>query len=231
MKKIQSIKELPASERPCEKCLKRGVQSLSDAELLAVILRTGTKQENVLQIAHRILNYSKEYEGLLVLNHLTLNELMNISGIGTVKAVQILSIAELNKRMTKAKRKQGVQLLSPEAVAGYYMEDMRHLATEHILLVMLDSKSKILKEEVISTGTVNASILAPREIFLRALRAGAVNIILLHNHPSGDPTPSTEDISTTKRIKEAGLLIGIKLIDHIIIGDNRFKSLKEIGLM
>ncbi len=226
-----SMKDLPTCERPYEKCMKYGVTSLSDAELLAVILRSGTKSKSVITLANQILSFSKEYPGLLVLNHLSLNELMQVRGIGTVKAIQLLCIAELNKRMTKATRKDGVRLLSPETVASYYMEDMRHLATEQLLLVMIDSKSKIQKEEIISTGTVNATILAPREIFIHALKAGAVNIILLHNHPSGDPTPSTEDISTTKRIKEAGAIIGVKLMDHIIIGDNKYISLKEIGLM
>lgn len=226
-----SMKNLPTCQQPYEKCLAHGAASLSDAELLAVILRSGTKSRNVVTIANQILSFSKEYPGLLVLNHVSLNELLEVSGIGTVKAIQLLCIAELNKRMTKAKRKDGVRLLSPETVASYYMEDMRHLTTEQIMLVMIDSKSKIQKEEIISTGTVNATILAPREIFIHALKAGAVNIILLHNHPSGDPTPSTEDISTTKRIKEAGTIIGIKLMDHIIIGDNKYISLKEIGLL
>ncbi len=226
-----SMKNLPTCEQPYEKFLSYGVASLSDAELLAVILRSGTKTKNVIEVAHQILSYSNEYPGLLVLNHLSLNELTKVSGIGTVKAIQVLCIAEITRRMTKAKRKDGVRLLSPETVASYYMEDMRHLTTEQIMLVMIDSKSKIIKEEIISTGTVNASILAPREVFIKALSAGAVNIILLHNHPSGDPTPSAEDVKTTNRIKEAGTLIGIKLMDHIIIGDNKYISLKEIGLL
>ncbi|MDO5293856.1 MAG: DNA repair protein RadC [bacterium] len=231
MNQPRSMKDLPTCERPYEKFLSHGAASLSDAELLAVILRTGTKSMNVIDVANEILSYSSEFPGLLVLHHISLKELTNVSGIGTVKAIQILCIAELNKRMTKAKRKDGVRLLSPETVASYYMEDMRHLTTEQILLVMIDSKSKIIKEDIISTGTVNASILAPREIFIKALSFGAVNIILLHNHPSGDPTPSTEDIKTTNRIKEAGSIIGIKLMDHIIIGDNKYISLKEIGLL
>ena len=162
---------------------------------------------------------------------MSVNELTKLDGIGNVKAIQILCIAELAKRMTKATREDGVRLLSPSAVASYYMEDMRHLTTERILLIMIDSKSKILAEKIISSGTVNASILAPREIFINALKNGAVNIILLHNHPSGDPTPSAEDVSTTQRVKEAGSLIGIKLMDHIIIGDNKYVSLKERGLL
>lgn len=226
-----SMKQLPISERPYEKCMIKGVHTLSDAELLSVILRTGTKSSDVLSIANQILTHSKEYPGLLILNHFTINELVSIEGIGKVKAVQILCIAELTKRMSKATREKGVRLLSPESVASYYMEDMRHLTTEQILLIMIDSKSKILSDKIISTGTVNASILAPREIFIDALKVGAVNIILVHNHPSGDPTPSKEDIVSTKRVQEAGKLIGIQLMDHIIIGDNRYVSLKERGLL
>lgn len=231
MKQRSTMKQIPISERPYEKFLSKGVQTLSDAELLAVILRTGSKSQDVVSLANTILRSIGEYPGLLVLHHLSMKELMEIDGIGTVKAIQILCIVELSRRMTKATREDGVHLLSPDAVASYYMEDMRHLATEQILLVMIDSKSKILAEKIISSGTVNASILAPREIFIHALKQGAVNIILLHNHPSGDPTPSVEDVSTTRRVKEAGLLIGIKLMDHIIIGDNKYVSLKEKGLL
>lgn len=226
-----SIKLIPVTERPYEKCITSGVDSLSDVELLAAILRTGTKSKSVLSLSNQILSYSKEYTGLLVLNHLSVNDLMTIDGIGKVKAVQIQCIAELAKRMSKATREKGIRLLSPDTVASYYMEDMRHLTTEQIKLIMVDSKSKILADKIVSKGTVNASILAPREIFITALNNGAVNIILLHNHPSGDPTPSSEDIRTTTRIKEAGKLIGIGLMDHIIIGDNKYVSLKEKGLL
>ncbi|BBF42232.1 DNA repair protein RadC [Lachnospiraceae bacterium KM106-2] len=226
-----SMKEVPNEERPYEKCIKRGAESLSDAELLAIILRTGSKSEDVLKIATRIMQISKEYIGLLVINQLTMEDLLKINGIGNVKAVQLLALKEISRRMAKATREEGLRLLTPQSVANYYMEDMRHLTIEQILLVMMDSKSKILNDMVLSQGTVNASILAPREVFIHALRVGAVSIILLHNHPSGDPNPSREDIETTKRVKEAGLLIGIKLLDHIIIGDNQYISLKEKGLI
>lgn len=231
MNRRSTMKQIPILERPYEKFLSKGVQTLSDAELLAIILRTGSRSQDVLSLANEVLSSKKEYPGLLSLHHLSMKELTEIDGIGNVKAIQILSIAELTKRMTKATREEGVRLFSPGTVASYYMEEMRHLTTEQILLVMIDSKSKILAEKIISSGTVNASILAPREIFINALKQGAVNIILLHNHPSGDPTPSAEDLNTTKRVKEAGLLIGIKLMDHIIIGDNKYISLKEKGLL
>ncbi|BCN31212.1 RadC family protein [Anaeromicropila herbilytica] len=231
VKQHQTVKELPLSERPYEKCEKYGPSALSDAELLAVVLRTGSRNERVMDVAMNILNYSKAHRGLIGINYLSLHELMTIQGIGKVKAIQIECIAEITKRMAKATNEEGLKLLTPESVANYYMQEMRHLSREQIILVMLDSKSKILKDMIISTGTVNASILAPREIFVNALKYGAVNIILLHNHPSGDPTPSKEDINSTKRMQEAGNIVGIRLIDHIIIGDNRFISLKEHGIL
>ncbi len=222
---------LPIFERPYEKFNRLGVHALSDEELLAIILRTGSKKEDALHLASRILHSDQEYSGLLSLNHLTYNELMMLHGIGQVKATQLLCLSEITRRMAKATRKDGVHLLSPDSVASYYMEDMRHLTNEQIMLVLLDSKSKILGDKIISSGTVNASLLAPRELFIYALKHGAVNILLLHNHPSGDPSPSNEDLTATKRVKEAGVLIGIKLMDHLIIGDNKYISLKEQGLL
>jgi DNA repair protein RadC len=232
MKNIHfTLKEMPISERPYEKCEKYGTGSLSDAELLAAIIRTGSKEERAVELAAHILNYSTETKGLAGLNYMTMEDLMKIHGIGKVKAIQILCITELTKRMAKATKETGVKLDSPDAVAEYYMQDMRHLTREELVLIMMDSKSKIIKDMIISMGSVNASIVAPREIYLIALKFNAVNIILLHNHPSGDPTPSKEDINITVRIKEAGTLIGIKLMDHIIIGDNRYVSLKEKGIL
>ncbi len=226
-----TAKELPASERPYEKFERFGSKFLSDAELLAVIIRTGSKDHHAVEVANQILSNHGEFKGLIGLNYMSMEDLMEIAGIGKVKAIQLLCITELTKRMVKATRENGFRLDSPGAVAEYYMQDMRHLAREEILLIMMDSKSKIIKDMIISSGSVNASIVAPRDIYLNALKYNAVNIILLHNHPSGDPTPSKEDLNITLRMKEAGTLIGIKLMDHIIIGDNRFVSLKERGLL
>lgn len=225
------VKDMPLCERPYEKCEKYGAAALSDGELLAVVIKTGSKNLRSIDLAYQILNYSDAHDGLLGLNYLSLEELMKIKGIGRVKAIQLLCVTELTKRMAKATAEEKFRLLSPEAVAQYYMQDMRHMTREQILIVFIDSKSKVLKDMVISTGTVNTSIVAPREIFLNALKYGATSIIMLHNHPSGNPSPSKEDINTTKRIKEAGNLIGIKLMDHIIIGDNKFVSLKGEGIL
>lgn len=226
-----TVKELPLSERPYEKCEKYGSAVLSDAELLAVIIRTGSKNLRSIDLAYQILNHSKSHLGLIGLNYMSLPELLKVKGVGKVKAIQLLCIAELTKRMAKAVGEEGLKLLSPDTVAEYYMQEMRHMTREQIRIVFIDSKSKVLNDMVISTGTVNASIVAPREIFLNALKYEATSIIMLHNHPSGDPSPSKEDISTTKRIREAGNLIGVKLMDHIIIGNNQFVSLKGEGIL
>lgn len=229
--KYLTLKEMPISEQPYEKCERLGASALSDAELLAVIIRSGSVKERAVDLASRVLSFSDIYPGLIGLNYLTLQDLMKIKGIGRVKAIQLLCISELTKRMAKATNEGKLRLSTPEAVANYYMQDLRHLKREIVMMVMLDAKSKILKDMLISSGTVSSSLLSPREIFLSALKYEAVNIILLHNHPSGDPTPSREDIQTTKRIKDAGNLVGIRLMDHIIIGDNKYVSLGEMGYL
>ena len=225
-----SVKELPVSERPYEKCEKYGAGALSDAELLSVILRTGSKKQRAMDLAVNILNYSPAYQGLKGLNYLTMKELTTIRGIGRVKAIELLCLNEITKRMSKETRRESLKLNTPQSVAEYYMQDLSHLTREQVMLLLMDSKNKMLGDMIISEGTVNTSIMPVREIFVQAMKYDAVNIILLHNHPSGDPTPSAEDIRVTKRIQEAGNLVGIALMDHIIIGDNRYVSLKEQGL-
>lgn len=225
-----TVKELPVSERPYEKCEMYGPQYLSDAELLAVILKTGSKGLRAIDLAVNVLNYSKSNPGLKGLNYLTKKELTKIKGIGRVKAIQLLCLTELTKRMAKEVHKDNLRFTTPQSIADYYMQDMRHLPREQVMLLMLDSKNKLIKDTVISSGSVNLSIVPVREILIQALKEDAVNMILVHNHPSGDPSPSPEDIRVTKRLKEAGDLIGITLMDHIIIGDNKYISLKEQGL-
>lgn len=226
-----TVKELPVSERPYEKCEMYGPQYLSDAELLAVILKTGSKGLRAIDLAVNVLNYSKSNPGLKGLNYLTKKELTKIKGIGRVKAIQLLCLTELTKRMAKEVHKDNLRFTTPQSIADYYMQDMRHLPREQVMLLMLDSKNKLIKDTVISSGSVNLSIVPVREILIQALKEDAVNMILVHNHPSGDPSPSSEDIRVTKRLKEAGDLIGITLMDHIIIGDNKYISLKEQGFL
>lgn len=223
-----TVKELPLCERPYEKLEKYGPSALSDAELLAVIIRSGSRKERSTDLAQRILKLN--IRGLAGIHQLSLKELETIPGIGRVKAIQIKSIAELSTRISKMRAMQKLQISSPSSIADIYMEEMRHLQQEHLKIVLLDTKNNIISDHNISVGTVNASLINPREVFIYALKNLAVHFIILHNHPSGDPTPSKEDIATTKRLLEASEVIGIKLLDHIIIGDGKFISLKERGI-
>ncbi len=231
MNQTYKMKEMAEEERPYEKCLRYGAGRLSNVELLAVLLRTGTKGMNSLELAKSILEAPSGEETLLNIHQITLQKLKRLRGIGKVKAVQILCLSELAKRLAKASAKEGLVFHLPVTIAEYYMEEMRHQKQEHMKLLMLDTKSKLLGESNISKGTVNASLVSPRELFIEALDCGAVSIILLHNHPSGDPTPSQADILFTKRVKEAGELIGISLLDHIIIGNNCYISFAEQNMI
>ena len=225
------MKEMLKEDRPYEKCLEMGASALSDSELLAVMLRTGTKGQSALELAQYLLNEQCGNEGILNIHSFTQEKLKAIKGIGTVKAIQILCLSELAKRLAKASAKEGLIFSLPSTIAEYYMEDMRHRKQEHMKLLMLNTKSKLVGEADVSKGTVNASLISPRELFIEALGKSAVSIILLHNHPSGDPTPSENDIFITKRIQEAGKLIGIELLDHIIIGNNCYMSFAEAKLL
>jgi len=229
--KYLTIKELPASERPYEKCEKYGPQVLSDSELLAIIIRTGHKNERSTDLACRILNMNGNRFGISVLNHVGFNELVKIRGVGKVKAIQLLAVAELSKRMSEDIRREGICFRDAETTAGFFMERMRHLEREQTRAVFLDTRMKMITEKVIFEGTVGAAPMEPREILREALKNDAVYMILLHNHPSGDPTPSEADIKVTGRIREASDTVGIKLRDHIIIGDNRYVSMKAYGAL
>lgn len=224
-----TMKSLPEEERPYEKCRKNGPGVLSDAELLAVILRTGTKGRSSVELAREILNCSRVKSNLFGLYHLTACELCGIKGVGQVKAVQIQCIAELSRRMAKAKAGEGRRLTSAKAIADYYMEDFRHLEQEQVFLLMFDNKGMLIRDAMISKGTVSQSCVSPREVFLTALANHAVYVILMHNHPSGEVTPSREDRELTARMWSAGNLLGIALMDHIIIGDRRYYSFREHG--
>lgn len=225
------MKEIREENRPYEKCTHYGAEQLTDIELLAVLLRTGTKGMSALDLAREILTSNSGEESLLSIHELTLNRLKQMKGIGKVKAVQILCLSELAKRLSKASAKDAVVLENPSSIVDYFKEEMRHQKQEHMKLLMLDTKSKLIGEKDISKGTVNAALITPRELFIEALANGAVYIILLHNHPSGDPTPSKNDIMLTQRVKEAGEIVGIHLLDHIVIGNNCYVSLMESELI
>lgn len=226
-----TMQMMPQNERPYEKCLLTGAESLSDAELLAVIIRTGARGKQSLELSREILKSTEEKQSILKIQNLTINELMKMKGIGKVKAVQIKCIAELAKRIAKASAAAELSFTKPESIANYYMEELRHQKQEHMILVMLDTKSGLIGDKVLFKGTVNASLASPREMFIEAVKKEAVYIILLHNHPSGNPTPSQEDLQLTKRVQQAGDLMGIQLIDHIIIGDRKYVSFAENGII
>ena len=227
----KGILSLPPEERPYEKCLEQGCQALSDAELLAVIIRTGAVGDTSVELARRVLDLGGRQGNLAGLCGLSVQELTSVKGIGRVKAIQIQCIAELSRRMAKSRARDGLCFHDPASIADFYMEDLRHEEREQCRVMMLNTRSMLLAEKQLSVGTVNASLISAREIFLEALKCQAVYIILIHNHPSGDPHPSREDILLTKRLWEAGELIGISLLDHIIIGDRSYVSLREENLM
>jgi DNA repair protein RadC len=226
------IKDIPNDDRPYERCLQKGPEYLSDTELLSVIVRTGFKDVNSLELASSILALNYPNDGILGLLHLSLPELMSIKGIGTVKGIQLLCVGELSRRIWKRRARENLQILqTPEAVAKYYQEDMRHMQQEQFYVMLFNTRQVLIRDILISQGTVNASLASPREIFIEALRYQAVSLILVHNHPSGDPEPSSEDISLTRRVCEAGQLVGIFLQDHVIVGEHTYVSMKERGLL
>ena len=224
-----TMKEMPESEQPREKFFRYGAQALSDAELLAVILRNGTQDMTALQLAQALL--AQKRQSLLNLVYMNPGEMQKIPGIGQVKAAQLKCIAELARRIAETSRAKELCLNQPASIASYYMETLRHETKEKLLLAMFDAKSNLLGDEIISIGTVNYSLVSPREIFIKALECHAVHIVLLHNHPSGDPAPSEADIKVTHRVMDSGSILGIALADHIIIGDNRYMSFRENGLL
>lgn len=226
------MKDLPNEDRPYEKCLRQGPEALEDAELLAVIIRTGSREESSLELAGRILALGSPGEGLLGLLHHSLADFSAIKGVGTVKGAQLLCIGELSRRIWKRKaRENALTFEGPEEIAAYYMEDMRHLEQEEIRVMFLNTKQALIRELTLSKGTVNASVITPREILIEALRCLAVGMVLVHNHPSGDPAPSQADKLLTQRIREAGELVGISLLDHIIIGDKEYLSFREQNII
>ncbi len=221
-----SIKEVPEEERPRERLIEFGADHLSHSELLAILLRTGTRNESALELARKIMS---EAGGLRNLFLMSPNELMKMKGVGPAKAVQIAAGIELGRRLSRENGSKGKPLTSPQAVAGMMMEDLRYLTKEHFICLFLNTKNQVIARHTVFVGSLNASIVHPREIFKEAIRQSSASVICLHNHPSGDPTPSREDIDVTQRLVEAGELIGIDVLDHVIIGDGKYVSLKEKG--
>lgn len=221
--------KISKSEMPFERLKKYGPAHLSDAELLAVMIRNGTKTADPTQIAHNLLLLSGK-KGLAGIMTVSEKSLQKIEGIGDVKALQLIALGEISKRIA-ASSFQRERLSDPESCAAYFMERLRYESEEQVWAAAFDSKFSLLAEKMLSCGISNSSLITPREIFRFAIEQRAVSIILVHNHPSGDPTPSMEDIDLTKQVSKAGEIVGIALADHIIIGDNRYYSMKEYGHM
>ncbi|WP_029232197.1 RadC family protein [Butyrivibrio sp. VCB2006] len=217
---------------PYERFMAFGPESLTDAELLAIIIRTGSIKSSPVDIARQIMQMGRSKEkGLNALFSLSMEELMSIHGVGQVKAVKLKCIAELVRRMSYQKKSDILDMSNPSNVADYYMERMRHEEQEKTILLCLNNKLCLIEECLLSIGTVNSASLSPRDVFMHALKCGANNLILLHNHPTGDPTPSRADAEITNKISQSGYMLDIRLRDHIIIGDKSYYSFVEKGLM
>lgn len=216
-------------ERPRERMLRSGASVLSTSELIALLIGTGTKGESALVVAERILACTGGTLSDLI--DADPSELTTVPGVGQAKAITVLAAVELGRRIQSAKYGDLRKIGSPEDAASYLMEKLRYLRKEHFVAIHLNTKHQILGEEVVSIGSLNASIVHPREIFKTAVKRSAAAIICAHNHPSGDPTPSEEDVEVTHRLVSAGKILGVEVLDHIVIGDNRYISLRERGLM
>ena len=220
------IKDISKGNRPRERFLKHGPEALSTAELFAIILRTGSKEENVIEMSNRLIS---EY-GLDKLFECTLKELQKIKGIGPSKAMQILAISELGKRYNQLKRlneKNQKRITCAKDVFNLFHERLKDEKQEYFYVLMLNNMNYIVEEKLISKGTLDKTLIHPREIFRYAIKNAVSKIILVHNHPDGDPTPSSNDIEITEELAKAGDILGIKVIDHVIIGRNEKWSWKE----
>ena len=222
------MKELPEGVRPQERLLEEGAEALSDAELLAILLGTGSREATALELASRLLTV---FQSLRRLVDATVEELSQMKGIGPAKASQVKAALELARRLSRFYGSPRPVIRSPEDAAGLVMEEMRHLDREHFRAILLNTKNQVIATDNVSVGTLNSSAVHPRELFRNAIKRSAAALILLHNHPSGDPAPSREDIDITGRLVQSGKIIGIEVLDHVIIGDNKFTSLKAEGLI
>ena len=221
------IKKLPSDERPREKLIKHGPRTLTNSELLAIILRTGNKKESVLELSNK---FFKKYN-LKSLSRLKTSTLKKQLGIGDAKACQIMACFELGKRLSAFKEGKKPVIRNAKDIAKLFIPEMLALEKEHFKGIYLDSRKRIIKQENIFIGSLNESVVHPREIFKIALDENAAAIILLHNHPSGDPSPSDFDIEITRELIKAGELLGIQVLDHIIIGGKKYVSLKDKGVI
>lgn len=222
-----TIHEMPSDERPRERLLHYGAQALSSAELIAIILRSGKVGQNVKYLAEALLNH---FGGLTGIARASVRELQVLEGIGPAKAAEIKAALELGRRLLTSAPEERPMIQSPADAANLFMSEMAFLMQEHMRVMLLDTRNRVLKIETVYKGSLNAAIIRTAEIFRPAIKENAASIVIAHNHPSGDPSPSSEDIRATREIIKAGRMLGIDLLDHVIIGNNKYVSLKERGL-
>lgn len=223
-----TIKELPAAERPRELLLAKGPAALSNAGLLAILLRTGTSRESVLRLAEQLL---AKHGGLGGLGSLAPQEMSRLKGIGPAKAVTVAAAVELGKRMAALAAGERPVVRSPQDAAELMLPRLRYEKKELFIALLLSTKNHVLASPTLAVGTLSASVVDPRELFREAINHNAASVVLVHNHPSGDPTPSAEDVALTRKMSEAGRLLDISVLDHLIIGDGKYVSLKEKGIL
>ncbi|MEW6573414.1 MAG: DNA repair protein RadC [Bacillota bacterium] len=222
-----AMRDLPEAARPRERLWREGAGALTETELLAIVLRTGSKEGSALDLARYLLGV---FGGLPGLSGAVPEELSAVKGMGPAKAAQVAAALELGRRLGEGSVPRPA-VTTPEDAARLVMRRMQRLDREEFRVILLNTKNRVIQVETVAVGTLNSSGVEPREVFKNAIRRSAAAIILVHNHPSGDPTPTREDVALTRRLIEAGLLVGIEILDHIIIGDNRYVSLKTENLM
>lgn len=226
--KYLTIKELPPTERPRERMQKNGAGALSDSELLAIALRTGVGKTSATELAKQLIARFGSLKGIACASF---DELCSVKGIGIAKAAQIQSAFELGRRTSRVMKDDHPQIKCSMDVKEFLWDEMRKLDKEHFAIIYLDTKNKVIRPETVTIGILDSSLVHPREVFKNAIRSGAASVIIVHNHPSGDPSPSRDDMATTKRLCEAGQLVGINVLDHVIIAENGHYSFKDQGKM
>ena len=222
---IKTIKEIPLNDRPREKMAANGAAVLTDAELIAILLRTGTAEKSAIDIASEMTADGGLYKRLAGITRL--NELTNIKGLGQAKAATVLAALEIGRRIASAKPLEKIHLSCPQDVADFLMPRLRYAAKEQFVVILLNNKNKVIGTEVVSEGSLSSSIVHPREVYAPAILHHAAAIMVAHNHPSGDPMPSTEDAEVTRMLARSGKVLGIPMIDHVIIGDGNYYSFLE----